>query len=269
MSSLRRPAAPCRPGPRLVGRAWLTLTALLAACALPPTTPPTLTATLPPAPTPTQTVVWFPPTATFTPFPTRAVTPTPDPLTGVGPVLLSDDFRDPASWELKTTPGGVVSLGGGELTLAITEPRGFLFSIRQGPALSDFYVEVTARTSLCREKDEYGLMLRVSPNLDYYRFSLSCDGQVRLDRIYRGGAAALQPWIFGGGVPPGPPGEARLGAWMVGEEMRLFVAGQLQFTVRDPLIPGGALGVFARSAGETAVTVSFSDLTVYQAEAQP
>lgn len=271
MSAASRPAI-SRPGRRWVRWAWLMAGLLLAACALAPAAPPptpTSTPTHTPAPSPTPTVVWFPPTATFTPFPTRAVTPTPDQLTGVGPLLLRDEFQDPSVWDLKTTPEGAVSLAGGELSLVLTEPGGFLFSTRREPLLTDFYVEITARTSLCQGLDEFGLMLRVSPNLDYYRFSLSCDGQARLDRIYRGGAASLQPWTFGGGVPLGAPGEVRLGAWVVGEELRLFIADQLLFSVRDPLIPTGTLGVFARSAGETAITVSFADLAIYQAQAQP
>jgi hypothetical protein len=48
--------------------------------------------------------------------------------------------------------------------------------------------------------------------------------------------------------------------------MRFFINGQYQFTVRDPSFPSGALGVFARSQGETAVTVNFSDLVVKSVE---
>jgi len=44
--------------------------------------------------------------------------------------------------------------------------------------------------------------------------------------------------------------------------MRFFVNDQYQFTVSDPLLPGGNLGVFARSGGEMDVTVSFTDLIV-------
>jgi hypothetical protein len=50
----------------------------------------------------------------------------------------------------------------------------------------------------------------------------------------------------------------------VGNEMRLFLNGRYQFTVVDPSFPTGALGVFVRSTAETPVTVTFSDLTVYE-----
>jgi hypothetical protein len=65
-----------------------------------------------------------------------------------------------------------------------------------------------------------------------------------------------------GDVPPGAPGEVRIGLWVSGTEMRVFLNGHYQFTVSDPLFASGTLGVFARSGGENAVTITFSDLVV-------
>jgi hypothetical protein len=53
-----------------------------------------------------------------------------------------------------------------------------------------------------------------------------------------------------------------LAVWAVGKEMRFFVNDYYIFSVSDPAQAKGNLGVFARSAGEMAVTVSFSDLEV-------
>jgi hypothetical protein len=98
---------------------------------------------------------------------------------------------------------------------------------------------------------------------DFYRFSASCDGQVRMDRVVGGTASSPQPWIPSGSVPPGAPSSSRLAVWASGKEMRFFVNNDYQFTVSDPLLPEGNLGVFARSAGQLDVTVSFTDLIVY------
>ena len=51
--------------------------------------------------------------------------------------------------------------------------------------------------------------------------------------------------------------------------MRLFLNGRFQFSVREPTFPIGAFGVFVRSAGETPVTVTFSDLEVYDVDYIP
>jgi predicted membrane-bound spermidine synthase len=50
--------------------------------------------------------------------------------------------------------------------------------------------------------------------------------------------------------------------WANGKEMRFYINGELQFSVKDPSLSAGSLGVFIRSAGDNAVTVSFADLVV-------
>ncbi len=246
---------------------WLLLILLLlalAACAAPPTPLPTATpsSTVPP----TETFVWFPPTATYTPFPTRAVTPTEDPRPGLGALIFWDDFSTGEFWALNQGSVGSVALGNNALTIAIAQPLGYLFTTRTEPTLSDFYVEVTASASICTGEDEYGLLLRFAALSDFYRFSLSCDGRVRLDRIYRSQPSSPQPWLLTGVVPPGAPGVSRLAVWALGDEMHFFVNDALLFTVQDGTVPRGLLGLFARSAGDTAVTVNFSDMEVWEVE---
>ena len=239
----------------------------LSACLPKPTQlPPEPTSTQPPTTeAPTQTTVWFPPTATFTPQPTPVITPTLDVSPQIGGLIFRDDFTQPTQWTLGQTASTSIALGVNALTLALDQPGVYLYSLRQGTELRDFYLELTTRTSLCKGEDEYGLLLRVTPALDFYRFSLTCNGQVRLDKYFQGNASSPQPLVLSGAVPPGAPGTSHLGVWASGKEMRFFINGEHQFTVRDPSISAGGLGVFIRSAGDNAVTVSFSDLEIYQA----
>lgn len=239
---------------------------LLTAC-FPASTPlpiveeiPTDTMTL----TATATIEWFSPTVTPTPFPTQQITPTLDFRPGLGEAILSDDFSDPDVWTLGRTSSGNIALGVNELTIAISEPNSYDYSVRQEPILEDFYLEITTSPTLCRGEDEYGLLLRMSSQKNFYRFSLSCDGKVRLDRIVEGAASSPQPWMISASVPSGAPSTSRLGVWAVGNEMRFFINDQHQFTITDPLLPLGNIGVFARSTGDKAVTVNFSDLIVQQ-----
>ena len=78
-----------------------------------------------------------------------------------------------------------------------------------------------------------------------------------------GTGGSPQPWLASASVPQGAPSTSKLGVWAVGREMRFFINDEFQFAVSDPYHPSGLIGVFARSAGENAVTVSFSDLKVY------
>lgn len=222
--------------------------------------------TLQPVPstdTPTPTIVWFPPTATFTPYPTPYLLPTEDFRPGIGPLIFRDDFTNPAAWSLSSGGSGSVALGLNELTIAIGDEDTYLYSVRRDWIVSDFYLELTASPSMCRDLDEYGILLRVSPEQDYYRFSLSCNGQVRLDRIYQSVATSPQPWMLSGAVPPGAPSTSRLGVWAVGSEIRFFVNDRYQFTISDPMLASGGVGVFARSTVDWPVTVNFSNLEIF------
>ena len=236
----------------------------LAGCGLASTPLPPLGPTLTPLPTstPTPTVIWFPPTATFTPFPTPVISPTLDLSPPIGDLLFEDDFSDPSPWLLSQSETASVALGNSALTLALDQPDGYLYTLRKSPLLDDLYIEVTASPSLCRGEDEYGLLLRVSKSLDFFRFSLSCDGHVRLDKYVNGKASSPVPRTLSGAFPPGAPTSSRLAVWANGKEMRFYINDEFQFAIKDPTLLQGSLGFFIRSAGENALTVSFSDLIV-------
>jgi hypothetical protein len=183
----------------------------------------------------------------------------------IGDILFEDDFSSKEGWSVAQTEAGSIAYGKDELTIAIGETNTYLISMREGPTFTNFYLEVTASPSLCRGLDEYGVLFRVSPSEAYYRYTLSCNGQVRLDRVSGGGLYASQPWMLSGAVPPGAPSSVRLGVSAIGNELRFFINNQYQFTVKDPVLPSGGLGLYARSTNQQAVTINFSNLVVYQA----
>jgi hypothetical protein len=185
---------------------------------------------------------------------------------GAGEIIFEDDFSLPGAWQLSQSANGTVALGVKELSIALVEPGAYLSSVRSEPSFGNFYAEITASPNLCAGLDEYGLLFRVRSLGDFYRFSLSCDGQVRLDRLVGGTGGSPQPWLVSASIPRGSPSNSRLGVWAVGRDLRFFVNGEFQFAVSDSYHPSGLIGVFVRSAGENAVTVSFSDLKIYQIE---
>jgi hypothetical protein len=192
-----------------------------------------------------------------------AAQPTPDQLTGVGKMILSDNFSDVTQWSTVQNYLGSVAYGEQELTLAAAQPLGDLISLRGTPLPGDSYLEISANLSMCRGADNYGLLLRSSTQQDFYRFMISCKGLLRLERIKNGRIALMQDWIPSGQVPPGSPLELRLGVWAAGNEMRFFVNDVYQFSARDPVFTDGKVGVYAHANGDTPLTVSFSDLQVY------
>lgn len=244
--------------------ALLAMTVLVVACLPVPRGQPTETPIPSETATPTPTIVWFPASATSTQlmFPTQTGTPEMNP--GVGSLLLEDDFSDEEVWDVATSDNGSAAINRNRLTLAV-QPGYYLASMRRELPLSDFYAEITARPSLCRGEDNYGLVVR-GVGSSFYRFVLACNGMIRAERITGGTRLPLQEPVPSGDAPPGAPGEVRMGIWAVGNEMRLFLNGRYQFRVVDPSFPAGALGVFVRSTGETPVTVTFSDLAIYEVD---
>jgi len=99
--------------------------------------------------------------------------------------------------------------------------------------------------------------------LDFYRFSLSCDGHVRLDKYFQGKASSPHPKALSGVIPPGAPSRSRIAIWAKGKEIRYYANDQHLFTIKDPSLLQGSLGFFIRSGGDNAVTISFSELAVY------
>jgi hypothetical protein len=253
--------------------ASLLLCAALAACSVPeaPGDPnaaeeATATGTLEKVPG-TPTIDWFPATPTLTPPPFATHTATPEMHPGVGQTTLSDSFTDEELWDTTTSDKGSANIDRNRLTLAV-QPKVYMISLRHKLALNDFYAEITARPNLCRGDDDYGLLVRANA-VAYYRFALSCNGMVKAERISVGTRQPLQEAVLSGDAPRGSPGEVRIGVWAVGTEMRLFLNGRYQFTVRNPNYRSGTIGVFARAAGDTPVTINFSDLVIQEVDYAP
>lgn len=244
--------------PFLLAMTWIT--ACLPLNATLPTAAPTPTET----PLQTPTIVWFPPTATPTLliFPTYTSTPVMNP--GIGAVTLTDNFSDPSDWDTASSSDGTAAVSRNRLSLAV-QPGMYILSQRHDLVVGDFYAEITARPSLCRGDDRYGLIVR-NVGRSYYRFALSCNGQVQAERVNTRGIIVLHEPIASGDVPPGAPGEVTIGVWAVGSELRLFLNGRYQFGFTDTSYSSGAFGVFVLSQGTDPVSVTFSDLKVYDVD---
>lgn len=210
----------------------------------------------------TATIVWFPPSSTPTARVLLTKQPTPEEKPGIGSVLLTDDFSSAADWNTASSDQATVDVSNHQLTIAV-QPGIYGFSMRQDMIFNDFYVEVTAHPDLCLAGDEYGLLFRAPNNVAYYRFALSCNGTAHVDRWSVKTPHLLQSPSASGDAPPGAPGQVRLGVWAVGSVYHFFLNDHFQFSVTDKNYRTGGLGVFASSTGNTPVTVSFSDLVVY------
>jgi hypothetical protein len=242
----------------------LAIMAVISACLPEPPPPPALAPSQTPTitNTATATIVWFPPTSTYTPFPTRQIEPTQEMRPAIGQVIFSDDFTSTGSWPTQRADAGSVAYNLQELSFAVKAPRGHVFSLLPEPRFDNFYLEVNAQPSICRTADSYGIHLRSAAAREGYRLVINCSGQLRFERETNYTTTPLQDWTPSGQILPGMLLKNRIGIWAVGREIRVFVNDVFQFAVQDRLFTEGQIGFFARAAGDLPITVSFSDLTV-------
>jgi hypothetical protein len=242
------------------------LTILLTACAPAQSALPANTETPTQVATATPTIDWFPATPTHTPMPTSAASPTPDLHPGIGDLLLDENFSTDESWNTIQSDNSSALVANGRFTLRTEQNNGFVMSVYNEVGYRDIYAEITASPSLCKGEDEYGLVVRDDASGDHYRFALSCDGRAKVDRYQGGSLIAHEPWVGSLAVPDAAPSESRLAVWANGSQMRFFVNDALVLSTSDSVFFAGLIGVFIRQDGEGTLSVSFSDLRVWELE---
>ena len=246
----------------LISVLTLTLTGCLRLEEPPLLETPQVTNTAKPSSTLTPTVIWFPATDTPVVTPTQELTPTPALMVELGDVIYQDPFTSPEGWTLPQTDRGQINIGNGEINIIINETGSYLAGTLEKPDLSDFYAEITTSPVLCSAEDEYGFLFSVYGSQQYYRFALSCSGEVRLDKIGPEGTTIFYPWTRCASVPAGAPSVTKLAVLVVDDEVYLYINGNSLFSIGGQDNIYGSFGVYARSLGESALTVSFSDLIV-------
>jgi hypothetical protein len=218
-----------------------------------------------PSLTNTATVDWFPMTATLQTVVPATATPNPAANPLYGQMLFNDPFTSAGNWESQQATNGIISVSGGTLTLAVKKTPGTLTVIRQDSVYSSFYLETTVkRVALCKTDDEIGLLFRVSGSQSYYRLLVDCQGLLALQQVVGGTPSVLVNWMPSEQIPSGLWKSFTLGVWAYGNTIRLYVNDQLQTEVSRDTFKSGGIGYFARAAGDTPLSVSFSDLTIYQ-----
>ncbi len=239
-------------------------------CACAPSTPPaTPTATEPPA-TPTATFE-FP---TLAPTPTEGRTlPTPEvasPLAGAGEIIYQTEFEEAGQWPIGQDSLGTVSLGDG--TLAAVVPRPGLGRLIRSPApvQDDFILDVVLRTEVCQATDEFGVAFWLTPDGDHMRFTLTCQGGVRLRRVLGDERRAWVPFSEREpAVLAGAPAENRLTVRAEGDDFRLYVNGFQVIAGTEPTLPAGGSGLVISSSAESSqTTVLFESFTLYALNSQ-
>ena len=101
---------------------------------------------------------------------------------GLGEIFVTDNFDTDTAWNTSASDEGSVSISRNRITIAAKMPEVYIFSLRNEPLLTDFYIEIDAHPALCKGEDSYGILFRAN-NAAAYRYALACNGTVRLERM--------------------------------------------------------------------------------------
>lgn len=248
---------------------WIFLPLLLLLASCEPAPNPTAilpTATPKPSQTPTATTIWFPATETPTPRPEIVHTPTPDLRTGIGSIIIEDQFEEPENWVLTSAQNGSATIANNHLTMVLTLANQYAYATYKNLFIFNFYGEITAQPNLCGDQDEYGIIIRVKDLTDYYRLAVTCDGMVSVIRLVNGSLFSVIPSRPANFQQTGPPSSVKIGVWAHGNEIRFFINDQFLFSVQDLVTRSGTFGAFIHSVGNSALSVNFSDLRLWEVQ---
>jgi hypothetical protein len=239
------------------------------ACIAGPLTPiPTpLLASTEPRATATFTFPTLPPTSTLAPL--QSPTPTANLPAALDGIIFEDDFNGNRGWELFQTDAGAVSLLMDRLAIAIRIPDKLLFTYNSEIRLTDFYLNIEARSDLCSSGDEYGVLFRLNDALEHYRFVLGCEGGARVTRVLSTEARTLIAPTETDLLIRGPMAINRLSIWAFGDTFRFYINDVEIFSLRDPALPEGRLGLFAQSGESQQLTITFDNLVIQALSPKP
>ena len=199
--------------------------------------------------TPTPVLSTATPLPTATPTPTFTPTPVPDDLK---PYTLGDpDMQDPMDapsrhWYLfppvpqmqfQTVPGKLV------IKLDGANPNVNYWVNSDYPALQDAYIEARFVTGPeCSNKDRYGLVVRKPDRYEGIMFLVSCDAMFKIVR-WDGGVKVLAGWTHAPVVHIGPNQINRIGVWMQGNDLLMYINRSLVAKVHEDIFTQGGFGL--------------------------
>ncbi|HEY58580.1 MAG TPA: hypothetical protein G4O04_08625 [Anaerolineae bacterium] len=222
---------------------------------------PTLSPTLPPSATPT-----FTPTSTMTPIPTPTLTDAQKPY-ALGEPQMHDPMNTPgAHWLIfNSFPWASIQPGNGKLLVTILKPGPThnLWIRSTYPALKDAYLEAVFQTGkACNHKDRYGLVVRSPSKYEGVVFVVSCDAMYKIYR-WNGGFTLYRNWTHATMVHSGPNQTNRIGVWMEGNTIKLYINRAYVDEVEENLFTEGSFALMVGGGATPGFQVAIDEVNYW------
>ena len=169
-------------------------------------------------------------------------------IASLGSPTWTDSMDSAGRWYLLSTSNVTFTLKDGSLVMEVQEGGGYdEWGVAAG-AVTDFYLEITARMGdQCSGIDRYGLIFRSPDPTQGYIFEFSCDGRFQLYKWDGEGYTGIQSWKSSALILSGPNKENRLGVMTDGSEVKLYANGKLLGEYTIDSYPEGRFGLVVGS----------------------
>jgi hypothetical protein len=229
----------------------------------------------------TQTSVAIPPsdtpalnqaTATLQPSLTIAPTITPilgDPSTSLGAPFWTGGLNSGSAFGLNTPAedsNSKIYLQNGKMILTSLIASGWKSWRLTDKGFSDYYLEAFFKTQTCSGQDQYGLVFRAP---DYgsgqgFYFAVTCNGQFSLMKWISSGQLYVIGLTNTSTITSGSNQTNKLGVYLKGNSLRLFVNGKQVFETTDSNFQSATkLGVFIAAVITPGLTVEMSNIQMW------
>ena len=200
------------------------------------------------------------PVATFTPRVDQDI-PTGDPD-------WIDTFDSEANWSPYSDDSVTFTIDNGRAIMVAPQANNTFRFMLSHPDLTDFFMEAFFKTtSACSGKDRYGLVVRTTKDdgayVNYYIFSISCDGSYQLSVSDSDGQTTLIDWTTDTAIKSGPDQINNLSLRMEGDRIVLFANGERLAEINDDTYAEGKFGLFIGSSTTENFTVDVDDMAYW------
>ena len=204
------------------------------------------------------------------PEPTETPAPDFDPAKDLGDPTWSDNLNTGDYWSVDSGPVSIdtttIFQENGKLVIEAAEVgKGNNWWLTY-LTFKDAYLEGTFSTENCSGNDQYGLVFRApdySSGFSYY-FHVTCDGRYDLRRWNNSGSSMLLGMPSSNMVNQGPGEVNKLGVWVKGNKIRLYINGiKVDELVDDGLTADGHFGVFINAKNTSGLKVYLDEISYW------
>lgn len=228
-----------------------------------------VTPTLMPLTQPSATPTILPsitPTATTPPLPTPTLT-NEQKVYALGEPQMHDPMDIPgANWLIfNSFPWAQIKPENGKLLVTILkpDPTHNLWIRSTYPALKDAYLEAVFQTGrACNHKDRYGLVVRSPSKYEGVVFVVSCDAMYKIYR-WNGGLTVYRDWTHATMVHPGANQINRIGVWMEGNTLKLYINRKYVDEVEEDLFTEGDFALMVGGGATQGFQVAIDEVNYW------